>query len=74
MRIPSFCQSNDVENEIYRYSLFSCRLKLFNEMTEKCSIIEELDINAVAFFLFKGIDPTVWQSFTAFIFQAMFLA
>ena len=77
LRICSFCHSNEVENEIH--FLFSCqlyeslRLKFFNDITDKCSLFNELDINARVLFLFNGIDPFVCRLTAAFVFQAMIL-
>ena len=57
LRICSFCHSNEVENEIH--FLFSCqihdslRLKFFNDITDKYSLLEELDTNAKVLFLLQ---------------------
>jgi len=59
--------------------LFSCklydnlRLKFLNEITAKCSIFNEFDINAKSLFLCKSIDLSVCRSTAAFVFQAMSL-
>ena len=78
LRICSFCHSNEVENEIIHF-LFSCqlydslRLNFFNDITDKYSLFNELDINAKVLFLFNSIDPFVCRSTAAFVFQAMSL-
>ena len=77
LRICFFCHSNEVENETH--FLFSCqlhdslRLKFFNDITDKYSLLEELDTNAKVLFLFYSIDPSVCRSNAAFVFQAMLL-
>ena len=77
LRICYFCHSNEVENEIH--FLFSCqlydslRLNFFNDITDKYSLFNELDINAKVLFLFNSIDPFVCRSTAAFVFQAMSL-
>ena len=77
LRICSFCHSNEVENEIH--FLFSCQLydslclNLFNDITDKYSLFNELDINAKVLFLFNSIDPFVCRSTATFVFQAMSL-
>jgi len=59
--------------------LFSCqlynslRLKFFNDITDKYSLLKELDINAKVLFLFNSIDPFVCTSSAGFVFQAMLL-
>ena len=77
VRICSFCRSNEIESEVH--FLFSCqlydslRLKFFNEITDKYSLFNELDITAKVLFLFNSIDPFVCRSTAAFVFQAMSL-
>ena len=77
LRICSFCHSNEVENEIH--FIFSCqlydglRLKFFNDIADKYSLFNELDINAKVLFLFNSIDPFVCRLTAAFVFQAMLL-
>ena len=51
----------------------SLRLKFFNDITDKYSIFNELDINGKVLFLFNSIDPSVCRSTAAFVFQAMLL-
>ena len=73
----SSCHSNEVEIEIH--FLFSCQLydslhlNFFNDITDKYSLFNELDINAKVLFLFNSIDPFVCISTAAFVFQAMSL-
>ena len=77
LRICSFCHSNEVENEIH--FIFSCQLydglclKFFNDIADKYSLFNELDINAKVLFLFNSIDPFVCRLTAAFVFQAMLL-
>ena len=77
LRICAFCHSNEVENEIH--FLFSCqlydslRLRFFDEITDKCSLFNELDVNEKVLFLFNSIDPSVRRSTAAFVFQVMSL-
>ena len=62
-----------------KYFLFSCqlydslRLNFFNDITDRYSLVNELDINAKVLFLFNSIDPFVCRSTAAFVFQAMSL-
>ena len=51
----------------------SLRLKFFNDITDKYSFFNELDLDAKVLSLFNSIDPSVCRSIVAFVFQAMLL-
>ena len=51
----------------------SLRLNYFNDITDRYSLFNELDINAKVLFLFNSIDPFVCRSTATFVFQAMSL-
>ena len=51
----------------------SLRLKIFNDLTDKYSLFNELDINAKVLFLFNSTDPFACRLTAAFVFQAILL-
>ena len=75
LRICSFCHSDDVENE-YRF-LFSCtfcdeiRKKIFLEIHEKYSHFNSLDNTSKILLLFSSVDPFIYRSTAAFVFEYM---
>ena len=73
LRTCTLCQLNNIENETH--VLFSCTLynalcsKFYDEVVQKYNFFQDLNITSKLLFLFDNIDPFIYRSLAAFVYD-----
>ena len=56
---------------VFLHSIWHASQQIFDEIITKYNFFNDLDVKSKILFLFNNIDPFIWKSVAAFIFEIM---